>query len=602
MRPVDPGPTVGPIVPGSPAPCRRACPVGTDAAAYVALIAEGRWAEAYDVARGPNPFPSICGRVCAAPCEDACRRGMVEQPIAIRALKRVLTETHGVEAAQAGRWRRGLPPVPASTAPPVAIVGAGPAGMAAAHDLRLRGHAVTVFEREARPGGMLAYGVPSFRLPRGIIDGELDAIVDLGVTLKTGCEVGRDVTFGELLDDHAAVIVGVGCQEGRDLATPGVELPGVLRAIDFLRQVNAPPLGQAPLAAPVVVVGGGSVAFDAARSAWRIQGEQGGHGQTMLDAARLAMRSREGRRSGAPAVTLVAPEPREALNVPPEELEQAAQEGLFIRDRAGVRRMVGGDRVEGVEIAPVRSLYDEQGAFAPRLDESAREVLPAGTVVLAVGQRSETSFLSGVSGVDRAPWGGIQADRWGRTGHPRIFATGDVASGPGNLIAAIASGQRTAAAVVQALAAGDPASGEAGIVPRAVPPERAVTPPPVPQAPPWSGLPRYWTRYDATPRVRLPLRPVDERGTTAEVEAVFSREAAVVEADRCLRCDEHLQLAAHRCIACALCVDVCPYGCLATTPAAGRVALLFDDDTCIRCRLCVDRCPADALGFALAPQ
>jgi len=576
-----------------PAPCRAACPVGTDAAAYVALIAEGRWAEGYDVARRPNPLASICGRICAAPCEEACRRGVVDAPIAIRALKRVLAEGHGFEAGAAVRWHRGAGPVPDDRKPSVGIVGAGPSGLSAAHDLRLAGHAVTLYERSARVGGMLTHGVPSFRLPRELIDTELDAIIRLGVTLRSGVDVGEDVSIEALLREHAAVLVGVGCGQGRLLETPGVDLPGVVRAIDFLRSLHAPAAGRATeVEAPVVVIGGGSVAFDAARSAWRIQGES--DAQTMLDAARTAVRFQPSARAPDDlSVTLVAPEPRDRMSMQPEERERAEQEGIRILDQWGIRRVLGRDRIEGVELSPVVRLFDDQGRFAPELDAERVETIPARTLVLAVGQRSDTRFLAPIAAVETTPWGGVRVDAAGRTAHPRVYGAGDVTTGPRDLIRAIASGQTAAAAIAHDLAGNDRTK---------EPPPRAIAPPPVPSAPALRQPARYWTGYDAVPRVRLPLQPPVQRSARAEVEACLAPADAQREADRCLRCDEHLALSTERCITCGLCVDVCPYGCLAMESAGGRVRFVFDDATCIRCRLCVDRCPADALAFEGDPR
>lgn len=585
----DPGPCDGALLPGSPAPCRAACPLGTDAAAYVALVAEGRLDEAYDVARAPNPLASICGRICAAPCESACRRGLIDQPIAIRALKRVLAQRHGVEAPEtpAARWRRAVPePIADPSRGSVGIVGAGPAGLSAAHDLRLAGYDVTLYEREAEVGGMLTYGVPSFRLPDQLLQREFRAILDLGISLRTHCEIGRDETLETLLARHDAVLVGVGCQQGRLLETPGVELDGVMRAVDFLRRVRGGS-GADLVQSPVAVIGGGSVAFDAARSAWRLQGEQGGHGQAMLDVARSAIRAE------SIEVALIAPESREQLSVPLDEIEHAEQEGVELLDGLGVRRIVGDERVEGVEVAPVLSLFDSTGAFAPRLDEERSEVIPARTLVLAVGQTADTSFLADTSGIEAASWGGMDADAWGRTSHPRIFAAGDVASGPRDLVEAIASGQRAASAIAHALSGGSPDE---------APPRRCIEAPSVAHAPKLHAPHRYWSGYDALARAELPTKPVDDRVTTAEVEEVLAPEAAATEARRCLRCDEQLQLAPTRCVACALCEDVCPYGCLALRVEGGKVGFYFDDDRCIRCGLCVDRCPADALDFALVPR
>jgi formate dehydrogenase (NADP+) beta subunit len=599
-RHLDEGPLAEPVDVGTPAPCRAACPVGTDAAAYCALIAEGRIEEAYDVARGPNPLTSICGRICSAPCESACRRGVVDAPLTIRALKRVLTEKHGVEVEHGSRWRRAVGELAPAEGASVAIVGAGPAGLSAAHDLRIAGYCVTLLERHERAGGMLVQGVPAFRLPRALIGQEIQAILDLGVTLRSGCEVGKTVTIDELLEEHDMVLVTVGCGQGRLLETPGVELPGVLRAVDFLRRANAVSMGRfEPLQGPVVVIGGGSVAFDAARSAWRLQGEQGGHAQTMLDAARTVARDRRQADEAAGAggekastVTLVAPEAREALAVPTEELGRAEEEGVVVRGQLGVMRVVGSDAVEGVEVAPVRRLYDDAGNFAPQLDPEHAEILPARSVVLAIGQRSDTEFLAPLGAVEASAWGGVKTDGWGRTTHPRIFAAGDVATGPRDLIDAVAAGQRAASAIVHALRGGAPDS---------APPRRAITPPAVSIAPPRREPRRFWSGYDTTPRAELPHRPTDAVEPWEEIEAPLDPASARDEARRCLRCDEHLQLSTSRCIACGLCADICPYGCIALEPAAGGVVLTFDDSSCIRCDLCVVRCPDAALAFALAP-
>ncbi len=249
-------------------PCRAACPVHTDAGAYVTAIAEGRDRDVYLIARAPNPFPSICGRVCAAPCEDACRRGKIDSPIAIRALKRFVAERYGVESfAASAVWHAAHGQVPPADAASVGIVGSGPAGLSAADDLRLAGHPVTVYEGQDRPGGMMVLGIPEYRLARGLISREIDAIVELGVELRTGCRVGADVTIDDLLGEHAGVLLAVGTGQARDLDLPGHELDGVLRAVEFLLNVNQG--FRVDLGERVVVVGGGNVAFDAARTALR---------------------------------------------------------------------------------------------------------------------------------------------------------------------------------------------------------------------------------------------------------------------------------------------------------------------------------------------
>src|SRR5512140_1992680 len=206
-------------------PCMAACPVHTEAGRYVALIEEGRYREAYHVARRPNPFASICGRVCAAPCERACRRGTVDAPIAIRALKRFVSERFGVESfAATSIWHEAHGPVPPATGPSVGIIGGGPAGLAAAHDLRLAGHPVTVYEAQDRLGGMMVLGIPEYRLPRALIAREIDAIIELGIDVQTGVRVGDGVTLDELLARHDALFVAVGTGRARDLELPGHEL------------------------------------------------------------------------------------------------------------------------------------------------------------------------------------------------------------------------------------------------------------------------------------------------------------------------------------------------------------------------------------------
>lgn len=598
----------GPRQTGTPAPCRGACPVGTDASAYVALLAEGRVSDAYDVARQHNPFASVCGRICSAPCERACRRGIIDAPVSIRAMKRVLCDAHGAEQGEVSRWSRGAGAVPAVTRPSVGIVGAGPAGLAAAHDLRLAGHAVTVYEAASQPGGMMRYGIPAFRLPRTVLDAEIDAIQALGIEVRLDCAIGCDVPIAELFATHAAVLVTAGCQQGRTLRIPGVDLPGVMRAVDFLRRENArveaaPSAGSLLLDGDVVVIGGGSVAFDAARSAWRTHlgpVNDAYDGQAALDAARSAARHP----AGAPPhpVTLIAPEAQASLPVPPEELHEAMLEGVTLRDGTGVLRIVGEAHVTGVEVAPVRSLFDADGRFDPQLDLERATIVPARTVVLAIGQQADTDFLASVPSVSRTVWGGIVVDETMRSTDPRLWAAGDVASGPRDLIEAVAGGQRAARSIVIAL---DPTQ-------VAVPGRRAIAAPRVPTAPPLGTETRFWSRYDDLARTALPVLPAARRDAVVEVEATLDATAARAEGQRCLRCDEQLQFAPSRCIACAMCVDVCPQQALALLPSAARrlgespvtgraLALLFNDDVCIRCGLCVHRCPTDALVFTLAP-
>lgn len=435
---------------------------------------------------------------------------------------------------------------------------------------------------------MLVAGIPAFRLPREVIRAEIAAILSMGVTLETGCEIGRDRSLDELFREHTAVLITVGCRRGRTLPIPGAALPGVVSAIEALEAINAGRLSA--LRAPIVVVGGGSVAFDAARTARRTAAWGDLH--TALDAARSAVRST------ATPVTLIAPESREALPVPSEELHEADQEGVTVRPGFGVRAIVGTDRVEGVTIAPIVSLYGAAGRFHPVLAEGQDETVRAATVVLAVGQQSDTTFLDVSLGLESTSWRGVRADADGRTSHARLYAAGDVATGPRDLIDAIAAGQRAARAIHHDLAAA------AGYVPNhRHGDERGDAVMLAPVAMPH----RAWTGYDTVGRRVLPVLRVAERQLHDEVEQLLGEMDARREAARCLQCDVNIELDAGRCVACGLCVDVCPYGCIALTPvspasvddrqAPAILALSLDEAACVRCGLCVDRCPPQALSF-----
>ncbi len=286
--------------------CQAGCPVATDAGRYVQLIADGRPEEAFLVARAPNPFASVCGRVCAAPCEDACRRGAIDAPVSIRALKRHVTEQFGVESIrpdtqaqllttdthEGNRYTGHLPlpfyrsaeavaagtKVPALRAGPrrrIAVIGAGPAGMAAAHDLALLNYDVTVFEAAAEPGGMMRFGIPEYRLPRTLLRAEIDRIVSLGVDLRLNTPLTAEFGVAQLrAQGFEAVFLSVGVSRGRDLQAPGVELDGVIKAVDYLLNVNRG--YRLDLGRKVVVIGGGFVAFDAAPTALPAgRGEEG---------------------------------------------------------------------------------------------------------------------------------------------------------------------------------------------------------------------------------------------------------------------------------------------------------------------------------------
>ncbi len=584
-------------------PCRAACPVHTDAGAYVTAIAEGRFREAYLIARAPNPFASICGRVCAAPCETACRRGTVDAPIAIRALKRFVTEQFGVESFAASTiWHEAHGEVPPATLGSVGVIGGGPAGLTAAYELRLAGHAVTIYEAADRLGGMMVLGIPEYRLARELIKREIDAVIELGIDVELSFRVGRDATIEELLARHESIFLAIGTGRGRDLELPGRELDGVLSAVEYLLNVNQG--FRVDLGKRVVVVGGGNVAFDAARSALRaaaggassdatapIAGtdDDARRGMvTTLDVARAAARA------GVADVIVIALESPEEIPADAEEIAEATSEGITIQYRTGPHRFVGeAGHVTGLETIAVASVFDADHRFNPTFLADTEAVIEADTIILAVGQTADLDLLGTIE-LERER-GGIKVDAVTlRTSHPRIWAGGDVAHGPRNLIDAIADGQRCARSIHDPSIGADsaPRSNEVRI-----------------ELGRRDGFRRLATSYDAIARQPIPATPTERRTGFAEVEVGYDAQGAWVESLRCLRCFDNVMLEPDLCILCGLCVDVCPPDCITIARAdvvgvgtESQSVLLLDEDLCIRCGLCVNRCPPGALSMVHAME
>ena len=569
-------------------PCMAACPVHTNAGAYVAAIAEGDDLTAYLTARMPNPFASVCGRVCAAPCEDACRRGTVDSPIAIRALKRFVTEKYGPESGS-DRAVTALdrPERPQS----VGIVGGGPAGLAAAHDLRIRGYQVTIYEATRALGGMMVLGIPEYRLPRDVVQAEIDAIVGMGVDVRYGTRLGTDVSLSELRDRHDGVMLALGATLGRGIDIPGADADGVLRAIEFLLNVNQG--FQVDIGERVVVIGGGNVAMDAARTALRaaaygqpadvgVEIPEGGDDLAeAVDAARSAVRI------GAKQVTVVSLESPEEMPAASFEIEEAKKEGIRFVHRRGPQRIeVSHGDATGLTVVPVLSVFDEQGRFAPTFDLSVEETFDADTVILAIGQAIDVDALGNGSGPAITPRRTIDVDRDTlTTSLPNVWAAGDAAFGPRNLIDAIAEGRRVADNMHRAFG-GDDDARESGTLLEL------------------KNFHRLTDLYDRIPRQEIPSLPTDRRIGLAEVETGYTEDEARREAQRCLRCFSNIQLDIDKCVLCGLCVDVCPFDLISMVPAADfdagapGTALLLDEEMCIRCGLCIERCPTDALSMS----
>lgn len=604
--------------------CQVACPVHTDARGYVRAIAAGNFEEAYLIARGPNPFASICGRICGAPCEAACRRGRVprvdaegrfvgpDKPIAIRALKRFVCERFGAEARAADGVLDDLfdhvPEVAAdaeemaallrartagqfepSSGERVAIIGGGPAGLSAAHDLALLGFRPTVFELEPVAAGMLAVGVPSYRLPREVIRREVAVIEALGVEIRTGVAVGRDIGFAALRRDHAAVLIAIGAKRSRGLGLPGEAGPRVYGGVDFLRAVA---LGDAiDIGSRVLVIGGGNVAYDVARTVVR---------QAAYDAARTAARL-----PGAHSVVLGSLETLEEMPADTLEIREGDEEGVERFNGWGpveIQRDDGG-AVTGVLFRRCLRVYDDERRFAPVFDDGDRRLVACDTVLIAAGQAPDLGFL-GDGGDDieelRPGWPRVDPQTL-ETSAPGVFVAGDLAHGTRLLIDAVASGKRAARSIYTHVTRRELSS-------------EVLTA--------HLALPGYRREigYERLRRHDPPARDIAVRlgDAAAQVEISYDESVARREASRCLDCGVTPVFDGSRCVLCGGCADVCPTSCLklvglssvdgddrldlvidgvlgAGVDRTEHSAILKDEDRCIRCALCAIRCPTDAI-------
>jgi NADPH-dependent glutamate synthase beta subunit-like oxidoreductase len=604
----------------------QACPVHTQAGRYVSLIAEGRYEDAYRYARTPNPFASICGRVCGHPCEPACRRGQFDMPISIRALKRFVTERHGPESRNPIDVFGGKPEVKHSEK--VAVIGSGPAGMSAAHDLALLGYSVTIFEAAAVPGGMMHLGIPEYRLPRDVLQAQIREILDLGPQLKLNMRLGRDFTLEDLRRQrYQAVLMSFGLHRSRELNLPGHELDGVVKGIDFLLNVN---LGyRFEVGKQVVVIGGGNVAIDVARSAVRAQqkmaAESGLPNELTSSEMDVAMKefmdvSRAALRMGAREVQLVCLESRAEMPASEEEIEEGVLEGMNLRPSLGPKQFVGKNgKLTGLEVTKCLSVFDENKRFNPKFETGTEFVIPCDTVILAIGQSSDLSFLKPEDGIETTRQGTLKINTDTlMTTAPGIFAAGDIAFGPRLIINAVADGKKAATEIDKFL-----------------------------RGPDWKPKDKFVqitvinhhemaANYDEYSRLAIPALPIERRTGVAEVETGYTEAQARTEASRCLQCwintiFEGNEANGTECILCGGCVDVCPENCLSLVPlkdfaftggekeqlskekelrsvdlqhvspeelnqVEGSV-MVKDETICIRCGLCAERCPANTISM-----
>ena len=582
--------------------CQSACPLVTDTKRYLKAIAEGDYEKAYLVARQTNPLVSVCSRVCTAPCEKSCRKSGEGHPVDIRALKRFVCDRHGAAAPDAvvqrleefsqrdewggdrtgnhiltmSRLRKAREKKEGSqkSAARVAIVGSGPTGLSAAHDLAMLGYRVAIFEAAPLPGGQLRTGIPGFRLPKEIVRQEIDAILELGVELKLNSPIGGEITLAQLRDQgYQAVFITIGLQDPMMINVEGTELKGVHHGIDYVRDHEKISLGKSCL-----VIGGGGVAIDCAQHAVR---------------------------QGVDRVMIACLESWETMPSSRSEKEDAQEEGITFHPSLGPQRITGRDgRVTGVEFLKVSSVFDAEGKFSPTFVPDSKTVLEVDSVILAVGQSSTISSLPGMEGLELTPTGLIRAAEDMSTNLPGVFAGGDVRwRFARNATDAIADGQRAARAIHGYLRGKTLRLTKKGYM--------------RPLAPDFENL-----RCETIAPVQIPKRAAEERiRTREEITLGFDEAQARQQAARCRQCSIQTVFDRSRCLLCGTCADSCVQGALRLVRMADiqggdqveklsaalqrmspgteeMTAIIKDESRCVSCGMCARRCPGGAITMA----
>ena len=399
------------------APCKTACPAHIAVQGYLKLAKEGRYDDALALIKKDNPLPAVCGHVCNRRCEDACTRGTVDEAVAIDEVKRFLAE-RDLNAETRYIPKKTIPSLKGGFDEKIAIIGAGPAGLSCAYYLALTGYKPTIFEKNEEPGGMLRYGIPSYKLEKDLLAAEIDVIRELGVEIRCGVEIGKDITIEELREQgYRGFYVAIGCQRGRKPGITGENAKGAYAAVDFLREAGAKE--SFALEGDVVVVGGGNVAIDAARISSRC-----------VDAK----------------ISMFCLEQRENMPASKEEIAEALEEGIELNCGWGPKEVLEEDgKVTGVVFKKCIRVLDEQGRFSPEYDEEQTVTIPCKHVIFSVGQAIEWGNMLDNLDLKRRPNGGALADKLTyQTSEPDIFVGGDVYTGPRFAIDAIAAGREGA--------------------------------------------------------------------------------------------------------------------------------------------------------------
>ena len=499
------------------APCKASCPAHLPVQGYIKMASQGKYLDALKLIKTENPFPAVCGAICNRRCEDACTRGRVDQAVAIDEIKKFIAEQ------ELHAKTRYIPPMLNYSGKPfqekIAVIGAGPAGMSAAFYLKKMGYPVTVFEKEKRPGGMLMNGIPSFRLEKDVIEAEIDVLREMGVEFRCGVEVGRDITVQKLRQDgYKAFYVAIGAQDGRKAGIPGEDAKGVLTGLEFLRCVNQD-MENTRIAGRTVVIGGGNVAVDVARTALR---------------------------AGASSVSMYCLETRETMPAAGDEIEEAAQEGIGICNSWGPTEILTENgRVTGVVFKKCVSVFDESGRFHPVYDEEQLLTVECEAVLVAIGQSVRWGELLAGTKAEFNRNGTVKADPVTyQTAEPDIFVGGDVYTGPKFAIDAIAAGKEGCVSIH-----------------RFVHPGQSLT------------IGRNLRQFSELDKDNLQLDPEtfdnakrqmpgrkspDGNNNFRDLRSTFTEEQVRAEAGRCLGCGATV-VDPNKCIGCGVCTTKCEF-------------------------------------------
>ena len=497
------------------APCKTACPAHIAVQGYLKLAAQGKYREALQLIKRENPFPAVCGRICNRRCEDACTRGTVDQAVAIDEVKRFIAQ-QDLDAETRFVPEKVIPKVDGEFAEKIAVIGAGPAGMSCAYYLAEKGYRPTVFEKEARPGGMLMNAIPSFRLEKDVVEAEIDVLRQLGVEFRCGVEVGKDVTIAQLRQEgYKGFYVAVGLQSGGRLPVPGGDAENVISGVDFMRDVNL--RDKKSLSGRVVVIGGGNIAADVARTAVRC---------------------------GAEKVSLYCLEGYDEMPMGEEDRSECERDGVAVYAGWGPREVsVEGGKAAGVSFVKCLKVKDENGRFAPVYDENTVQVAPCTTVLFCIGQKAEWRELLSGTAVEFDPNGTAKADPVTyQTAEADIFVGGDAFTGQKFAIDAIAAGKQGAVSLHRFVQGATLTIGRDRRQFIELDKKSALI---------------AVDSYDNTPRQRVGYNEA-LRNTFRDERVAFTAQQVRAETARCLGCGASI-VDPNKCIGCGVCTTKCAF-------------------------------------------